>query len=128
MDHAWAWREPRTSQSSAAKSAPKSPDDESYVNTVGAVAIAPSGVGEELDEYVAEVVRAIRESGLPNETNAMFTNLEGDLDDVLRTVRDAAMVLASEGHRTQVTLKLDIRPSFRGQLAEKVAKVNRLLG
>jgi len=26
---------------------------------------------------VAEAVRAVRESGLPNETNAMFTNVEG---------------------------------------------------
>ena len=55
-----------------------------YINTVAAVAIAPSGVGAELSSYVAQAVGVIRDSGLPNETNAMFTNIEGDLDDVLR--------------------------------------------
>ena len=62
-----------------------------YINTVAAVAIAPSGVGAELSEYVSQAVAVIRDSGLPNETNAMFTNIEGDLDDVLRVVRDATM-------------------------------------
>jgi hypothetical protein len=35
-----------------------------------AFSISPIGVGESVSEQVAEVVR---ESGLPNETNAMFT-------------------------------------------------------
>ncbi|MBB2955224.1 uncharacterized protein YqgV (UPF0045/DUF77 family) [Bifidobacterium commune] len=98
-----------------------------YINTVAAVAIAPSGTGSELSEYVAQSIGVIRESGLPNETNAMFTNIEGDLDEVLRTVRDATMVLASQGYRTGVTLKLDIRPGFSGQLKEKQRLVNKIL-
>ena len=32
------------------------------INTVAAVAIAPSGVGAELSDYVAQVVSVIRES------------------------------------------------------------------
>ena len=88
------------------------------INTVAAVAIAPSGVGAELSDYVAEAVAVIRDSGLPNETNAMFTNIEGNLDDVLRVVRDATMKLAGQGYRTGVSLKLDIRPGFSGQMAQ----------
>ena len=42
-----------------------------YINTVAAVAIAPSGVGAELSEYVSQAVAVIRDSGLPNETNAV---------------------------------------------------------
>lgn len=99
---------------------------EPYINTVAAVAIAPSGVGAELSEYVSQAVAVIRDSGLPNETNAMFTNIEGDLDDVLRVVRDATMKLAEQGYRTGVTLKLDIRPGFSGQLAEKSKLVDEL--
>ncbi|MDF7641233.1 thiamine-binding protein [Bifidobacterium sp. ESL0784] len=99
-----------------------------YINTVAAVAIAPSGTGSELSEYVAQSVNVIRESGLPNETNAMFTNIEGDLDDVLKTVRDATMVLSSQGFRTEVTLKLDIRPGFSGQIKEKKQLVDEILG
>lgn len=98
-----------------------------YINTVAAVAIAPSGVGSELSEYVAQAVGVIRDSGLPNETNAMFTNIEGNLDDVLKVVRDAAMKLAAQGYRTGVTLKLDIRPGFTCQINEKQQLVNQLL-
>ena len=93
------------------------------INTVAAVAIAPS----ELSDYVAQVVSVIRESGLPNETNAMFTNIEGDLDSVLRVVRDSAMALAGQGYRTGVSLKLDIRPGFSGQLEEKPRLVDELI-
>ncbi|WEV66944.1 thiamine-binding protein [Bifidobacterium sp. ESL0769] len=99
-----------------------------YINTVAAVAIAPSGTGSELSEYVAQSVNIIRESGLSNETNAMFTNIEGDLDDVLKTVRDATMALAGQGYRTGVTLKLDIRPGFSGQIKEKQQLVDEILG
>ncbi|WEV53412.1 thiamine-binding protein [Bifidobacterium sp. ESL0704] len=98
-----------------------------YINTVAAVAIAPSGTGSELSTYVAQSIDVIRRSGLPNETNAMFTNIEGDLDDVLKTVRDATMVLAAQGYRTGVTLKLDIRPGFSGQIKEKQQLVDDIL-
>ncbi|MCI1225285.1 thiamine-binding protein [Bifidobacterium sp.] len=98
-----------------------------YINTLAAVAIAPSGTGAELSEYVAQAVDVIRESGLPNETNAMFTNIEGDLDEVLSVVRDAAYKLASQGYRTGVTLKLDIRPGFTGQLHAKAELVDKIL-
>lgn len=48
------------------------------MNTLVAVAIAPFGVGEELSAEVAEVVKVIRESGLPNKTYSMFTEIEGN--------------------------------------------------
>jgi uncharacterized protein (TIGR00106 family) len=98
-----------------------------YINAVAAVAIAPSGTGAELSEYVAQAIGVIRESGLPNETNAMFTNIEGNLDDVLTVVRDATMKLAEQGYRTGVSLKLDIRPGFTGQLHEKAQLVDEIL-
>jgi uncharacterized protein YqgV (UPF0045/DUF77 family) len=40
-----------------------------------AFSISPIGVGESVSEQAAEVVRLVRESGLPNETNAMFTKI-----------------------------------------------------
>lgn len=96
-------------------------------NTVAALCISPSGVGEELSEYVADVVDVIRQSGLRNETNAMFTNIEGEFDDVMRVVRDATMVLVNKGYRTGVILKLDIRPGFSGQIDAKSALVDSIL-
>jgi uncharacterized protein YqgV (UPF0045/DUF77 family) len=101
--------------------------EKEYINTVAALCIAPSGVGDELSEYVAQAVATIRDSGLPNETNAMFTNIEGDLDAVLKVVRDATMKLVGQGYRTGVTLKLDIRPGFKGQLTRKPELVDEIL-
>lgn len=98
-----------------------------YLNTVAALCIAPSGVGAELSDYVSQAVQVIRESGLPNETNAMFTNMEGDLDEVVAVAVAAAKKLAEQGYRTGVTLKLDIRPGFEGQLKAKPALVDSIL-
>lgn len=98
------------------------------MNTLVAVAIAPLGVGDELAAEVAEVVRVIRESGLPNRTNSMFTEIEGEWDEVFRVVRDATFVLAERGIRTEVVLKADVRPGFENMMEQKVAKVDAILG
>lgn len=97
------------------------------MNTLIAVAIAPFGVGDELSSEVAEVVKVIRESGLPNRTYSMFTEIEGEWDEVMRVVRDATFVLAEKGIRTEVILKADVRPGFSHMMNEKVARVNALL-
>ena len=98
------------------------------MNTLIALAIAPFGVGDELSSEVAEVVKVIRESGLPNRTYSMFTEIEGEWDEVMRVVRDATFVLAEKGIRTEVILKADVRPGFSHMMDEKVARVNALLG
>ncbi|MGP1365806.1 MAG: MTH1187 family thiamine-binding protein [Schwartzia sp. (in: firmicutes)] len=98
------------------------------MNTLIAVAIAPCGIGEELSAEVAEVVRVIRQSGLPSKTTAMFTEIEGEWDDVMRVVKAAAMVLTEKGIRTEVVLKADIRPGHTNMMEEKVRKVETLLG
>lgn len=97
------------------------------MNTLIAVAIAPFGVGDELSSEVAEAVKVIRESGLPNRTYSMFTEIEGEWDEVMRVVRDATFVLAEKGIRTEVILKADVRPGFSHMMDEKVARVNALL-
>ena len=91
-----------------------------YINT-------PAGASPEKSTYVAQAVDVIRESGLPNETNAMFTNIEGDIDDVLKVIRDATMKLAGQGYRTDVVIRLDIRPGFEGQIHAKQELVNEIL-
>lgn len=97
------------------------------MNTLIAVAIAPVGVGDELAPEVAEVIRIIRESGLPNRTNSMFTEIEGEWDEVLQVVKEATFFLAEKGIRTEVVLKADVRPGFSNTMQRKVAKVDSLL-
>ena len=97
------------------------------MNTLVAVAIAPFGVGEELSAEVAEVVKVIRESGLPNKTYSMFTEIEGEWDEVMKVVKEATYVLSEKGIRTEVILKADIRPGFTNTMETKVEKVNTIL-
>ena len=90
-----------------------------------AFSIAPSVSGP--DGGVAEAVRIVRESGLPHETNAMFTNLEGEWDEVMAVVKRCVDVLAERSPRISLVLKADIRPGHTGQLSAKVERVERLL-
>ncbi len=98
------------------------------MNTLIAVAIAPFGVGDELANDVAEVVKVIRDSGLPNRTSAMFTEIEGEWDEVMKVVKDATFVLAKKGIRTEVVLKADIRPGFSNMIQEKIERMENAMG
>lgn len=105
----------------------KSQNSSSYLNTVASVSIAPSGQGEELSTFVAQSIKVIRESGLPNQTNAMSTLIEGDLPQVMETVEKATRVLADQGYRVGVTLKLDIRKGKKDQIHRKVELIDQIL-
>ena len=97
------------------------------MNTLIAVAIAPCGIGDELAPEVAEAIKVIRASGLPNHTNSMFTEIEGGWDEVMKVVKDAVFIFANKGIRTEVVLKADIRPGFTNMIDTKVKKVNDIL-
>ncbi|GIJ13019.1 MTH1187 family thiamine-binding protein [Micromonospora andamanensis] len=93
-----------------------------------AFSVTPLGVGEDVGEIVAEAVRVVRASGLPNQTNAMFTLVEGDtLDEVLGVVRKAVEAVASRAPRVSTVIKIDYRPAAENALAEKVDAVERYL-
>ena len=76
---------------------------------------------------VAEAVRVVRESGLPHETNAMFTNVEGEWDEVMAVVKKAVDVVAAVSPRVGLVLKADIRPGYDGQLTAKVERFEQAL-
>ncbi len=92
-----------------------------------AFSVTPLGVGEDVAEYVADAVRVVRASGLPNRTDAMFTSIEGDWDEVMSVVKAAVDAVGAKSPRVSVTLKADIRPGVTGGLESKVAAVERLL-
>ena len=81
-----------------------------------------------VSEAVAAAVRVVRESGLPHETNSMFTNIEGEWDEVMAVVKQAVDVVAAVSPRVGLVLKADIRPGFTGEMTAKVERVERLLG
>jgi len=97
------------------------------LNTLIAVAIAPFGEGDKLSKEVAEVVKVIRDSGLPNQTTSMFTEIEGPWDEVMEVVKEATFVLANKGIRTEVVLKADIKPGFTDTMNKKTESINNIL-
>ena len=54
-----------------------------------AFSVTPLGVGDSVGDLVAEAVRVVRASGLPNRTDAMFTTIEGEWDEVMAVVKRA---------------------------------------
>jgi uncharacterized protein (TIGR00106 family) len=92
-----------------------------------AFSVTPLGVGEDVSKPVAEAVRVVRASGLPNRTDAMFTTLEGEWDEVMAVVKQAVDAVAALAPRVSVVLKADIRPGVTDGLNSKVDKIERLL-
>jgi uncharacterized protein (TIGR00106 family) len=92
-----------------------------------AFSITPLGVGEGVGEYVADAVRVIRDSGLPNHTDAMFTSVEGDWDEVMDVVKRAVDTVAAKAPRVSLVLKADIRPGVTDGLTAKVEAIERHL-
>src|SRR5712691_6103091 len=90
---------------------------------LAAFSITPLGVGESVVGPVAEAVRLVRESGLPNETNAMFTNVEGDWDDVMALIKACVMKVAKAAPRVSVVIKLDHRPGVSDALRGKMQAI-----
>jgi uncharacterized protein (TIGR00106 family) len=93
--------------------------------SVAPAAPDPSG---SFAEAVAAAVRVVRESGLPYETNAMFTNVEGEWDEVMAVVKAATMAVAAVSPRVSLVLKADLREGVTGAIRSKVASVEQRLG
>lgn len=92
-----------------------------------AFSVTPLGIGEDVGEVVAEAVRVVRESGLPNRTDAMFTSIEGEWDEVMRVVKRAVDAVAAKAPRVSMVLKADMRPGVTNGLTAKVEAVERHL-
>ena len=99
-----------------------------------AFSVAPSGDGPaggnadgSVHDAVAAAVRVVRESGLPNHTDSMFTTIEGEWDEVFDVVRRATEAVASFGSRVSLVLKADIRPGYTGELDAKVERLEAAL-
>ncbi|WP_030529426.1 thiamine-binding protein [Phycicoccus jejuensis] len=79
-------------------------------------------------EAVAEAVGIVRASGLPHETNAMFTNLEGEWDEVFGVLKQCTEAMTARHPRVSLVVKADIRPGHTGMLTSKVQRIDEVLG
>ena len=97
------------------------------IHMIVAFSVSPLGGDESVGDAVAEAIKVVRASGLPNETNAMFTNIEGEWDDVMGVVKLAVDAVAAVSPRVSLVLKADIRPGHTDQLTAKVRRVEEAL-
>jgi uncharacterized protein YqgV (UPF0045/DUF77 family) len=96
-----------------------------------AFSVAPSGVptagaaphDASVHEAVAAAVKVVRESGLSNRTSSMFTEIEGEWDEVMDVVKRATEAVGQFGSRVSLVLKADIRPGYYGELEGKVERL-----
>jgi uncharacterized protein (TIGR00106 family) len=94
---------------------------------LAAFSITPLGAGDSVADLVADAVRIVRASGLPNETNAMFTNVEGEWDEVMGVIKSCIDHVAAAAPRVSVVIKIDHRPGATGRLTGKVAAIEERL-
>lgn len=80
-----------------------------------------------VSEAVARAVGIVRDSGLPHETTAMFTTIEGEWDEVMPVIKRACDVVAEVSPRVSLVIKADLRPGYTGQLSAKVERVEEHL-
>ncbi|WP_280250623.1 thiamine-binding protein [Nocardia abscessus] len=92
-----------------------------------AFSVTPLGTGVDVGRAVAEAVRVVRASGLPNHTDAMFTTVEGEWDEVMAVVKQATDAILAVAPRCSLVLKADIRPGVTDAITTKVEKVERYL-
>ncbi|MHA6695068.1 thiamine-binding protein [Homoserinimonas sp. A520] len=96
-----------------------------------AFSVAPSGTGRtdgSMHDAVAAAVKIVRESGLPNQTDSMFTTIEGEWDEVFAVIKQATDAVGEFGSRVSLVLKADIRPGHTGELTGKMERLNEALG
>ncbi|MFI6957521.1 MTH1187 family thiamine-binding protein [Nocardia sp. NPDC050408] len=92
-----------------------------------AFSVTPLGAGADVGRAVAEAVRIVRASGLPNRTDAMFTTIEGEWDEVMAVVKDATDAILAVAPRCSLVLKADIRPGVTDAMSAKVETIERYL-
>jgi uncharacterized protein (TIGR00106 family) len=90
--------------------------------------MSPVGEGVSLSQYVAEVIRIIEESGLPHETHAMGTLVEGDWDEVMALIRKCHTRMLQDTSRVLTTIKIDDRKGARGRLKGKIESLEKKIG
>ena len=95
-----------------------------------AFSVAPSGTDRadgSVHDAVAAAVKVVRDSGLPNRTSAMFTEVEGTWDEVFDVVKRATEAVEPFGSRISLVIKADIRAGYEGELDGKLERLEQAI-
>lgn len=94
-----------------------------------AFSLAPStdNADGSVHNAVAAAVKVVRDSGLPHSTSSMFTEIEGEWDEVMDVVKRATEAVSAYGSRVSLVLKADIRPGYTGELRGKIDRLEKAI-
>jgi uncharacterized protein (TIGR00106 family) len=90
--------------------------------------MTPLGVGVELKQHIADVLRIVEESGLPFRLGAMQTTVEGEPEAVMSLIMRCHSRLMEAAPRVLTQISIDDRKGATGRLTGKVEDVERVLG
>jgi uncharacterized protein (TIGR00106 family) len=86
-------------------------------------------VGEKsLTKPVSSIIDLIDKSGLPYQTTAMGTLVEGSYDEVFSLIKSCHNALKRDHDRIYGVIKIDDRKGAKGRLKGKVNSVEKALG
>lgn len=90
----------------------------------------PTDHGESKSEYVAQVIKIIKESGYKYQLTAMATIIETkNIDEALALTKECYEILESLGcNRVYATLKFDIRKGHTDRMKSKIQSVEKHIG
>jgi len=91
-------------------------------------AIFPTDHGESKSEYVARVIKMIKDSGIPYQFTPMGTIIETNtVAEGLAIVERAYEILQIDCNRIYSTIKIDYRKGYKNRLEQKVKSVEAKL-
>jgi len=91
-------------------------------------AIFPTDKGESKSEYVAKVIKMIKDSGVDYQFTAMGTIIETPtVKEGLEIVEKAYEILQMDCNRIYSTIKIDFRKGYKNRLKQKIKSVESKL-
>ncbi|MBS4538554.1 MTH1187 family thiamine-binding protein [Clostridium sp. D2Q-11] len=93
------------------------------------VTIVPLGTeSTSLSKYVAACHKVLKDSGLKHQLTPMSSIIEGDMNEILETIKKMHEVPFNEGAmRVSTQIKIDDRRDKKGSMDQKLESVNSKL-
>jgi uncharacterized protein (TIGR00106 family) len=90
--------------------------------------IVPIGSGSSIGDRLAEVLKAVDESGLPYKLNPMGTVVEGEWDELFRLVKKCHKTVMKNEERVLTSISVDDRKGRTNRIEGKVKSIEKRLG
>lgn len=95
---------------------------------IAGFSVVPIGVGEELRQFIAELVPIIEGSGLDYVMGPMQTTVEGDPERVIELITACHRHMRTLAPRVLTHITIDDREGAVGRIKGKVRDVEAVLG